>query len=57
MNIKHVVWADDEIDLLNHIRKQFNADQLEIRVDANGAFKSTEALSKIDQLSKFILRN
>ena len=44
---------NDEIDLLNHIRKQFNADQLEIRVDANGAFKSTEALSKIDQLSKF----
>ncbi|NDI99216.1 o-succinylbenzoate synthase [Flavobacterium sp. LaA7.5] len=42
-----------ELDLLAFIRANFDADTIEIRVDANGAFGVNEALSKILQLSEF----
>ena len=42
-----------ELDLLHFIRQHFTADQIEIRVDANGAFDSKIALHKINQLSGF----
>lgn len=43
---------DDEILIIDQIRKKFSADVLEIRVDANGAFKNDDVLLKLKQLSK-----
>jgi L-alanine-DL-glutamate epimerase-like enolase superfamily enzyme len=42
---------DDELELLRYIRKHFPADQITLRVDANGAFKYENALEKLKQLS------
>lgn len=44
---------DLEIDLLRFIRANFDENKIEIRVDANGAFDSNEALFKINQLTGF----
>lgn len=44
---------DEELELLKFIRNQFSADLIEIRVDANGAFKAAEALEKLNRLSDF----
>lgn len=44
---------EKELQLLAFIRKHFDASQIEIRVDANGAFSTTEALCKLHQLSKY----
>lgn len=43
----------DELSLLSHIRKHFSAKEIEIRVDANGAFAPHEALEKLNRLSDF----
>jgi len=48
---------DKELDLLRFIRKEFSEEQLELRVDANGAFSSEEALGKLEQLSEFGLHS
>jgi o-succinylbenzoate synthase len=42
---------DTEISLIEHIRKHYNKDQIEIRVDANGAFTPNEALNKLNKLN------
>ncbi|NER16476.1 o-succinylbenzoate synthase [Spongiivirga citrea] len=47
----------DEINLLNFIRKEFSSDDIEIRVDANGAFSPEDAFDKLNQLSKFELHS
>ena len=44
---------DAELELLRFIRQHFTPEQVEIRVDANGAFDSHLALNKITQLSEF----
>jgi len=44
---------DDELRLLKMIRKDFKPEELELRVDANGAFLPDEALGKLKQLSDF----
>lgn len=44
---------DKELGLLRYIRSNFDENDIEIRVDANGAFDSNEALVKINQLSGF----
>ncbi|WP_417367761.1 o-succinylbenzoate synthase [Flavobacterium beibuense] len=44
---------DKELSLLAFIRENFTPEQIEIRVDANGAFNKTEALNKLTQLSKY----
>ncbi len=44
---------DKELQLLRYIRQHFTPEQVEIRVDANGAFLTTLALDKINQLSEF----
>ena len=44
---------DTELKLLGYIRQHFTPDQVEIRVDANGAFSLDLALNKIIQLSEF----
>lgn len=46
-----------ELELLGFIRNHFSADQIEIRVDANGAFALNEALDKLDQLNQFQLHS
>jgi o-succinylbenzoate synthase len=46
-----------ELDLLQYIRQYFTPEQVEIRVDANGAFTVNEALDKITQLSEFKLHS
>ncbi|WP_294821093.1 o-succinylbenzoate synthase [uncultured Flavobacterium sp.] len=48
---------EKELGLLNFIRSNFPAEKIEIRVDANGAFSSDEASSKLHQLSKFKLHS
>jgi len=42
-----------ELDLLKFIRSQFSSKEIEIRVDANGAFSASEALTKLERLSQF----
>jgi o-succinylbenzoate synthase len=48
---------DKELQLLGYIRQHFTPEQVEIRVDANGAFDTTLALDKITQLSGFKLHS
>ena len=58
--IKMKIGAIDfntEIDLLKTIRKEFSATDLELRVDANGAFLPKEAMEKLSILSKLQLHS
>jgi o-succinylbenzoate synthase len=58
--IKMKIGAIDfetEIDLLMDIRKEFSAADIELRVDANGAFHTTEALEKLKRLSELDLHS
>lgn len=48
---------EEEIRLLRNLRKQFSADEIEIRVDANGAFAPDEALKKLEKLAAFDLHS
>jgi O-succinylbenzoate synthase len=43
----------EEMELLSYIRQQFSVNDLELRVDANGAFTAEEALHKLKELSQF----
>lgn len=43
---------EKELQLLHFIRQNFTSKQIEIRVDANGAFKPEEAMSKLNLLSE-----
>lgn len=58
--IKMKIGAIDfkqELELLDYIRTRFTKDQITLRVDANGAFSSKDALSKLVQLAKFDLHS
>lgn len=44
---------NEEIKLLQSIRSNFDADKIELRVDANGGFLPVNALSKLKILSEF----
>jgi o-succinylbenzoate synthase len=44
---------DSEMQLLKAIRARFRESEITIRVDANGAFKPSEALSKLKEISKY----
>ncbi len=46
-----------ELDLLHFIRQNFDADTIEIRVDANGAFDESDTLDKLNQLSGYKLHS
>lgn len=48
---------EKELQLLHFIRSHFSEKQIEIRVDANGAFSLGEALDKMNQLSGFKLHS
>ena len=43
---------DTEIELLKSIRKEFSPNEIELRVDANGAFNPNNALEKLEILSE-----
>jgi o-succinylbenzoate synthase len=58
--IKMKIGAIDfhsEISLLKTIRKNYSKEQVELRVDANGAFHPTEALDKLHVLAAFDLHS
>ncbi|OEI81483.1 o-succinylbenzoate synthase [Formosa algae] len=58
--IKMKIGAIDfqtEVDLLKSIRNEFSASEIELRVDANGAFHPDEALEKLKVLSDFDLHS
>jgi len=44
---------DEECRLIEQLRKKYSAFKLEIRLDANGAFATTEAHEKLKELSRF----
>jgi o-succinylbenzoate synthase len=48
---------DKELQLLRFIREHFTPEQVEIRVDANGAFDENIALDKLIQISEFKLHS
>jgi len=48
---------DKELELIRNIRKEFSVTDIEIRVDANGAFTPDEALEKLDKLSAYDLHS
>ena len=48
---------DTELALLKSIRQEFSASEIEIRVDANGAFDPQNALEKLKQLSDLDLHS
>ena len=54
--IKLKIGANDfntELDIISDIRKQFTSSDIEIRLDANGAFSPHDALGKLNKLSDF----
>ncbi len=58
--IKMKIGAIDfntELALLKSIRKEFSSKDIELRVDANGAFSPSEALEKLKRLSDFDLHS
>ena len=42
-----------ELEILKTIRRNFSADKIMLRLDANGAFSKTNALEKLHQLAEF----
>lgn len=44
---------EQELEIIAGIRVKFDADQLELRLDANGAFAPNEALEKLQRLSAY----
>lgn len=46
-----------ELELLRYIRTQFTPSDIEIRVDANGAFSPAQALERLKRLSEFGLHS
>ena len=58
--IKFKIGAIDfeqELSLIRRIREQFTKEQIELRVDANGAFKPEEALRRLEQLARYDLHS
>lgn len=48
---------EQELALIRHIRSCFTAGEIELRVDANGAFPPTEALDKLKRLAELDLHS
>lgn len=48
---------EKELELLSHIRRHFTPQQIELRVDANGAFTPADAPEKLRRLSQFQLHS
>lgn len=48
---------EQELQILNGIRQRFSAEDLTLRVDANGAFAPHESLQKLERLSQYQLHS
>lgn len=48
---------DDECAILERVRSQYPAEQITLRVDANGAFTPEEALPKLERLAQYQLHS
>ncbi|MDD6357836.1 MAG: o-succinylbenzoate synthase [Bacteroidales bacterium] len=48
---------DEELSLIKYIRQEYSPADIEIRVDANGAFSADTALEKLKRLSDFSLHS
>ena len=48
---------DQELDLVKRIRERFSHHEVELRLDANGAFKYDEALYKLELLSQYAIHS
>lgn len=48
---------EEELSLLRFIRSEFSVDDVELRVDANGAFAPKDALEKLSRLAEFGLHS
>lgn len=51
------IGFEEELALLKHIRSHFTAKEVELRVDANGAFTPGEALDKLCRLAELDLHS
>ena len=48
---------EQELDLIKRIRDRFSFHEVELRLDANGAFKPDEALYKLELLSQYAIHS
>lgn len=48
---------EEELALLRHIRAHFSSNEIELRVDANGAFAPVDAMEKLKRLSELDLHS
>ncbi|MGB7394337.1 MAG: o-succinylbenzoate synthase [Pricia sp.] len=48
---------ETELSLLESIRKEYPAEKIELRVDANGAFEPAQALQKLERLARYDLHS
>jgi o-succinylbenzoate synthase len=44
---------EDELNILRWLRKEYDKTMVELRLDANGAYKPEDAITKLDKLSNF----
>lgn len=51
------IHFEEELALLKHIRAHFSAGEIELRVDANGAFSPHDALDKLERLAALDLHS
>lgn len=51
------IGFDEELDLLRYIRARLTADEVELRVDANGAFGPEDALERLGRLAELGLHS
>ncbi len=48
---------EEELRLLHHIRERYTPEEVELRVDANGAFGVEEALKKLERLAPLVIHS
>ena len=48
---------EEELSLLRMLRQEFSESELELRVDANGAFEPDEAMEKLKKLSEYSIHS
>jgi o-succinylbenzoate synthase len=51
------IGFEQELDLVKRIRERFSFHEVELRLDANGAFKYEEALYKLELLSQYAIHS
>jgi o-succinylbenzoate synthase len=47
------IKLEEELSILNYIRSEFDSDEIELRLDANGGFDPKNALETLKMLSKY----